>query len=230
MAKEIPAVKEAIENRELSITGAKKLVNVITPENKALWLEKAKSSSTRQLERDIAKEKPETKIKERVRPIAESLFELRCALSSNGEKLLTQALDLLSSKRKKAVHHGEAIEAILEEFVERHDPVKKAERALARKKTDELVARPTKKNGKRTAVSRPVAHIVTLAAQGQCVHVDYRGVRCSNRRWVQKHHHQEVSRGGLHTPENLTLLCSAHHRLVHRKKLPVQVPGSRVYF
>ncbi len=216
LAKEIPTVKAAIERNELSISNARKLVKVITPQNEKVWLETAKHSSTRELQVLIATERPEEKVIERVKPIAKSLFELRCSLSSNGEKLLTRALDLLSSKEKKSVSRGEALEAVLEDFIKRHDPVKKAERALSKKTTKLPVARRVVQEGKRTAIPAAVGHVVVHQAQGQCTYRDFRGARCSSRRWVDKHHVQEVRHGGLNTPENLTMFCSAHHRLVHK--------------
>ncbi len=216
LSKEIPTVKTAIERNELSISNARKLFKVITPQNEKAWLETAKHSSTRELQVLIATERPEEKVKESVKPIAESLFELRCSLSSNGEKLLTRALDLLSSKERKSLSRGEALEAVLEDFIKRHDPVKKAERALSRKEIKLPVARRVVQKGKRTAIPAAVGHVVVQQTQGQCTYRDFRGNRCSNRRWVDKHHVLEVSHGGTHTAENLTVLCSAHHRMVHK--------------
>ncbi len=218
LATKVPAPKEAIKKDEISITAAKKLTQVLKVENQVEWIEKAKNVSTRDLEIAIAKEKPQTLVRESVKPIAESLFELRCALSPKAEELLKRALDLLSSQKQRDVKPGEAIETILEAFVERNDPVKKAGRALNRKTPKLSVARPAIKDGKRTAIPRPVGHIVSLQTGAQCTHVGSDGMRCTERRWLARHHKQEVSLGGLHTSTNLTTLCSFHHRMLHRKQ------------
>jgi len=41
------------------------------------------------------------------------------------------------------------------------------------------------------------------------------GSRCNQSRWIEIHHRVPVSEGGENTLENLTTLCSAHHRLWH---------------
>ena len=45
-----------------------------------------------------------------------------------------------------------------------------------------------------------------------------RGERCENRRWIDVHHVRPRSLGGANTLENLVMLCSAHHRMVHERK------------
>jgi len=212
----IPAVKIAIKNDTLSVSSAKKLAKVITPENQDSWLELAKHSSVRELEQAIAKEKPETLIKEQVKPIAEALFELRCALSPQAEELLTRALDLLSTKHGRSLTRGEAIEKVLESFIERHDPVKQAERALVRPPSKSPVTLPINRRGNRTSVPKPMVHQVTRLTDSQCTFKDSSGKRCGSRRFLHLHHHREVARGGQHVVSNLTLLCSTHHRITHR--------------
>jgi hypothetical protein len=212
---EIPALKEAIDKVEINLSNAKKVSSVITPENQLEWLDKAKQCTTRELDYEIAKIKPEAVVKERVKPIAENAFELRCLLSFKGQKLLVRALDILSTKKKKALKPGEALESMLEEFIERHDPVKKAERAIARQTSQAPVTKPVREKGKRTAIPSLAKHLVTEATSDQCTVVDSQGLRCQNRRWLHRHHKIPVAQGGQHTVKNLTLLCSSHHRQVH---------------
>ncbi|MBI2605974.1 MAG: HNH endonuclease [Deltaproteobacteria bacterium] len=40
-------------------------------------------------------------------------------------------------------------------------------------------------------------------------------MRCEQKRWLQVHHIKPVSLGGGNTLENLTTLCSGHHRMRH---------------
>ena len=209
-AVEVPALKQAIADDKLSVSNAKKLTKVLTPENQSSWLEKGTTLSSRNLEREIAKEKPEEKVREKVKPLSESLFELRCTLSPKAVELLERTMDLLNKQNR-----GEVLENVLEEFVERHDPIKVAERAQKRK-AQAPVARPAYKNGKRTATPKAMANEALRIAGGQCTDVDQRGVRCTNRRYLQKHHPHLISRGGVHSQENLSVLCSQHHAMHHR--------------
>jgi hypothetical protein len=209
-AVEVPALKQAIADDKLSLTNAKKLAKVITPENQSMWMEKGTTLSSRNLEKEIAKEKPEEKVKEKVKPLSESLYELRCTLSPKAVELLERTMDLLKKQNR-----GEVLENVLEEFVERHDPIKIAERAQKRN-AQPSVARPAYKNGKRTPTPKAMANEALRQAGGQCTHVDRRGVRCPNRRYLQNHHPHHVSGGGAHSPQNLSVLCSPHHAMHHR--------------
>ena len=49
-AVEFPALKQALQQNEFSLSHAKKLTKVITAETESLWLERATTLSTRELE------------------------------------------------------------------------------------------------------------------------------------------------------------------------------------
>lgn len=216
-AKEVPALTEAIRDGKIHISHARKITSVITKENQHAWLEKAQELSVRALEREVAIANPKEAVRERIKPIAPKLYELRCSLSEQAEVLLKRAQDLLSQKKGHATDIAETLESLLKDFVERQDPVKKAERSEVRKSKSPVTGPvPAMKKGKRTAIPKPIQHPVMKEAQGQCMHVDSNGLRCPNRRWMHWHHKTPVARGGMHSLENLVLLCSSHHRLEHR--------------
>ena len=70
-SREVPELKEAVKSDEMSLSNARKLVSVITPQNKEIWLEKGKQLPQKALEREIAKSQPEPPVKERIRPVSE---------------------------------------------------------------------------------------------------------------------------------------------------------------
>jgi hypothetical protein len=45
---------------------------------------------------------------------------------------------------------------------------------------------------------------------------------CTNSRWLDIHHLELRSEGGVHSLENLTCLCSAHHRAAHRGEILIE--------
>jgi hypothetical protein len=47
----------------------------------------------------------------------------------------------------------------------------------------------------------------------RCTHVDARGRRCCETRYLELHHLQAFARNGAHLVSNLTLRCSAHNAL-----------------
>lgn len=57
-AVQVPALKEAIQQGNLSVCKARKIVPVLTTQNQAEWIEKAKTLPTRKLEKEIAKVAP----------------------------------------------------------------------------------------------------------------------------------------------------------------------------
>lgn len=53
---------------------------------------------------------------------------------------------------------------------------------------------------------------------------------CGNATWLDVHHIRHRSRGGDHSRDNLLLLCSTHHRLIHGGHLRVERGGDRPVF
>ena len=67
------------------------------------------------------------------------------------------------------------------------------------------------------ALPAPTRRFVWKRDGAQCSYVDLRtGRRCSSRHLLELDHIRERSRGGDHGPENLRLLCHAHHRWRHQ--------------
>ncbi|MGE0634585.1 MAG: HNH endonuclease [Pseudobdellovibrionaceae bacterium] len=67
----------------------------------------------------------------------------------------------------------------------------------------------------RRPLKAAVRHSVHLKYNSQCAHTDSNGKRCSQRRHLDVHHIKQVSQGGGDKLENLTLLCSGHHKMIH---------------
>ncbi len=67
------------------------------------------------------------------------------------------------------------------------------------------------------ALPAELEHAVYLRDQGQCAFEHLRYGRCESRVWLQVHHRVPVSRGGQNRLENLQTLCTAHHRMQHKK-------------
>ena len=74
-------------------------------------------------------------------------------------------------------------------------------------------------SGKLTASIR---HEVNQRDQGKCQAMMPNGRRCHSTFWVHHHHVQPKSLGGANTLENLTTLCSSHHRMIHQSPSPLE--------
>ena len=58
-------------------------------------------------------------------------------------------------------------------------------------------------------------HIIFSRDQGRCTFIHPEGRRCEQARWVEIHHLHPRHLGGSDEPENLTTLCSNHHKARH---------------
>jgi len=135
----------------------------------------------------------------------------------------------------------EMLEKLADYYIEREDPVKKAERALAKRAAaaesgpanserservesvrSELVRSKSRARsrksvpGERKPLTARELHTVNARDGRRCTFIDVNGNRCPNERWLHVHHVQSVARGGTNEPENLITLCSRHHQLVHQ--------------
>lgn len=124
-------------------------------------------------------------VKERLKPVAPTRTELRVGISVELEKKLRRLQDLLGGSLE------EVLEKAVGETLQRRDPIAKAERGFLRKQAP------------------AVKHVIHWR-DGQC---SFPG--CVSTRFLQVHHIRHRAHGGSDAPENLKLLCSAHHRAIH---------------
>ena len=129
---ECPALLEAMVSREITISKAHRLSSVIDEDNQVEWIELAKKSSKHRLEKMIATYDPRQAVPERVRFLNSTLLELHTPMHEKNFEVFTRARELASNELGRPVTIDEAIGYISQFFVEKKDPVKKAERALAR--------------------------------------------------------------------------------------------------
>jgi 5-methylcytosine-specific restriction endonuclease McrA len=206
---EVPELKAAVFQGELSVAAAKRIAAVITPENKTEWIEKAKELKQRELDQAISEVVPATKVTERVKAVAADIFEFRCPISKSLEAKLRRVKKVLAQKKQRNATMSETLDALADSFLEKHDPVRKAER-VAKKIIPQQVSKPV------GTIPARVRHEVNRRDGGQCTYVHPEFGRCRSRQWLDLHHVQPKSRGGLNETANLTTLCTAHHRMGHR--------------
>ena len=187
-SREIPELHSAVEAGH-SLWTVAKLVPHITDENKDKWLDKLQTISKMKLEEEISK------ISKRKKKDHVDKGETHSRIAGDLEN---EVLELL----KRA----------LEVFLEKADPVRKAERVLARKKVFSA-----EKTYGRNAFTAAQEHSVYLKTRGKCQGILPNGEKCGSTHFTEIHHIIEVALGGTNEPENLTTLCGAHHRILHRR-------------
>jgi HNH endonuclease len=216
-SEEVPQIKEAVVQGELTLSEARRIVPVITKENHAEWIGKAKALGQRELEREVTAVNPKAHPpKEKLRPVAKDLSELKVPVDAKTEENLAALKEILSQKLGKAATLTEVIAWAAEVTRTKFDPVKRAGRSrkISSRKS-QVMPTPGRK-----PVRASVKHPVVLRDDMRCTHVSEDGRRCEQKRWLQLHHQIEVRHGGRNTVENLRLLCFAHHALIHSEAGP----------
>lgn len=129
-------LNQALLNQELSVSKAARIVSVIDAENSAEWVEKAKTLTKRELEKQIATENPKARISDHFRHIDKDLLHMQAGISEECFRKFQRAQQLYLQKNPKAFKAkvDDILNWCLQELLERHDPVIKAERVLRKKR------------------------------------------------------------------------------------------------
>jgi len=188
-------------------------VPVVTAQNHERWIAEAKSLPQTQLEKRVAAENPKAHVKEKIRPVAKALSELKVAVDEETEENLGALKDILSQKLGRAANLQDVVAWAAKVTREKFDPEKKAERSRNRKNFSS--GNPAAPKPGRRPIPAAVRHEVTRRKGYRCWHTGPDGKRCEQRRWLHFHHIVEVATGGLNVADNLELRCSSHHRLAH---------------
>ena len=236
---EVPEVQNALAAKEISVSKARRLCAVINKSNQNEWITLAKKSTSKELDKAIRQKDPKALVYDSVRYLTENLLTLSATIDEETSLNLNRVKQLMMSHRSERVDYNEMLKELTELYLDRHDPVREAERAHAKAKVKiekdillkaeasyfsgehpqhQLVDRrvdAVNATHKRGAIKAELKHFVFKRDLGQCrFHAGAK--RCSSRIHLEIHHRVPVSEGGSDTAENLVLLCSAHHRWLHQ--------------
>ncbi len=212
-AREVPELKGLIARGAITLSNARKITPVLTAQNKSHWLEKAASMSNRQLDKEVAKARPQSAVHENARYVSENRVKLEVGLSEKDMLNLRRVQDLLSQAKGRPVTLEEVIAHMTTEHLKRHDPVQRAKRQIIKKGTQPVTLQKTPRQ--RVPIPANLLHQIRLRDQGRCTYTLKNGQRCNQSRWIEVHHKIPVSQGGENSLENLTTLCSGHHDWIH---------------
>lgn len=296
-AVQYPELLEALRTRQSSISKLRKICSMLGEDRKdALgWIKLACEETARTIERCVAMAKPQTAKTERATYKDGNVVNLSIDISQELFLELNLIQDYLCQRHQGHVTREKVLEFMKELALDKLDPVRKAERAQARKnrkkkpdesadhesaetavnktKTDSAAAigtpieletkqvdhEPQNQSDRIEPVDRvhdsvrnhepsgatchqvsvsPAAtknarkrdrifkaqtrHELNLRDKRQCSYINERGERCPNRRYLQTHHHIRIADGGSNELENLTTLCSGHHKLHHFEEARMQ--------
>ena len=207
----VPDLMEALETQTLTVSKAAKITSALdiqhVEETKQV-IEFASQHSTAETERWLREKKG-----------IDTLHMLKLDSATMGK--LKKARNLI----KRDLTLEETLGLVLDEYIQKHDPLEKAKRSLIRKsspgksslqkdETPKLKSEPSSRSTRRP-LPAAIKHIVIHRDQNRCTHQIRQGIRCENTKFLEIHHRRPVHAGGTNAPQNLEILCAAHHRLRH---------------
>ncbi len=219
----VPALAQAVVEGTLTVSRAKKIASVVTPENHEEWIQKAVALPTADLERAVVAKNPREAVADRLRPVSDGFSEFRCMVDRETEALLREAQNIVSRSEKSSADMNKSLKAALLPFVKKHRPGRQSESPKDKPKVCAAI-----RDRKRVAVPEHIDRAVQKRDEERCTFVHPQFGRCQERRWTEQHHIIPISEGGQHSVENLITLCSVHHRLQHKATGPGPVPRGAV--
>jgi len=155
----IPELKKEMIKGALPLTKAKRLISVLSEENtkeeNQNWVELAKILTQRQLEKEIAKVKPKTSTPDRVSYVTDERMKLELGVSEKLLIKLRRVQDLVSQSTKKSASLEDCLEIMVNEYLNRKDPLIIAKRAVARKRSPKNSNQIQTENRKSTGNPKP---------------------------------------------------------------------------
>lgn len=245
-SREVPELQKAIEQGQLSVPKACKIVSVLTSENQDIWIEKAKTVPQARLEKEVAAISLAAggRMIEKTKPVAANKIKMEIIVDEETMELLKRAQNLEAQSQRISPNLAETLKKVLVVYLEKKDPLRKAEREQRRREkkvsaTGE-VSTPTMSSPintvesskvdmshdelgarpsrpARRAIPASVKHAVQLRDQGRCQARQGSGEICSSQRYLDLHHLVQVSQGGKDEVSNLITLCRSCHQLWHRR-------------
>ena len=192
-SRQVPKLKEAVTEGKISVSQAKRIVSVVEPSNAEMWIENAATHRQRDLERLVAKELPAPMPVSRVRPVGGDYSEMTLTIPETLRKKIQRLQEVRSCSLL------EAITFAVTDTLKRHDPVKKAQRQIAK-----ALAKEGRRNVSMGSVSNAERNVGNDRA-GKL------GSRQLSSRTVQGEQSNGVARPGRqHTP------AAEVHKVMHR--------------
>ena len=249
LIREIPAVEAKIEAGEISLSVASdvqsffyaeaKMERPYSVNAKIELIDACINKSRREVEKEFCRRNPSREKRECVQVISPERVRLTFLISEELNKKVNRLRDLHSASDSNM-----SLEALLERLVElgldKHDPIRKANRAAARSAKAASDPSPTKATSDQLAnaanpfppaevttpgryVKAADEHELALKSDGlRCAFICAKtGQRCGSTKFLEIDHKTPHSYGGSNNIENLQYLCSTHnkYRWEHRSVL-----------
>lgn len=246
---DLPELTEALDVGELAFSAIRELTRVAIPRTEAAWREHGRGKNLRQIEQAVSGRRPGDLPTDPPRPeiVMRTLrFEVRPETFAR----LRQVQQMLEAEAGERLDDDALIAAMCESVLQPRDgaatqaqhqivtiececcgqgwrqgggvrvAIDKA--AVARAECDAQRIDPKTLRATQDVTPR-VRRFVWRRDGGRCCVPG-----CRSSRYLELHHIRRPAEGGSHGPGNLTLLCDAHHRLLHDGLLTISGTAPRL--
>lgn len=223
-SQKVPEFKAAVSQGQISFSSAACIAKSVIKENQEQWIEKAKTSSVRKLQRELVTIDPKALPRTKITPRSAEIYELKGGVKTETLELFKRVQDILSQNIRHSASFDETIAELSKHFLKKKDPTAKTGRAVRKPPTavSQITPRcvptqapPTSEVKGRIPIPASLRNHIYRQFKGQCAAKMPDGSRCLSRRFLQIHHKIPVAAGGTNALNNLMLLCSGHHREEH---------------
>jgi 5-methylcytosine-specific restriction endonuclease McrA len=142
--------------------------------------------------------------------------QVNCVIDDEVMQLITRCKELLSGKYPTGMDYNTLILELAKSWLEKHDPIIRAERREKRKSNRRRVKQDAGEPSR--YISPATRDKVYTRDKGRCTFVGSNGKRC-NATWDLEIHHDGTpfAHGGDHSIKNLRLLCAPHNKFEAEK-------------
>ena len=224
-------VRDKLRSGDISLTTLSMVSREMLKKDKPELLEEISGKSKKEVEKIVLKHKPASnKTKESIKTIkvkkevnqgfknhhrqnvnsedTENRLKLSFSVLEETQGLIDEAKQILSGKFPKGAKLEDLFVAGLNALVKEHRAKTKS---LGTKKS-----RGSKKGSRH--IPAKVRKAVLERDKYQCSYIGENGKACCSKWNIEVDHVTPFSEGGEHTPQNLRVLCGAHHQYVTEKK------------
>ena len=242
--RDLPEIEGLLLAGKLNLCTIALAHNELRSDKKHEVLEQISGASKKEAEMILAKDKPNKKVKDSIKPIGKKLesastelplitqestvpgngktsndikkvekepVKLRHHVKFSASEEFVEKLDevksLLSTKYPAGISLEEVFSECMEEYLDKHSPVRKQARRAKRK------LKAVKANKHTRHIPAKIRDQVFIRDNHQCTYTSTDGTRCCSKHNLHVDHIKPFALGGSNEPENLRLLCAKHNRL-----------------
>lgn len=143
----------------------------------------------------------------------ERVFRLQFGIDAETMAKFSRVQSIAATRRRRHVDLSELFGILCDVYLDRHDPVRRAQRKGKKRNAGRSTAAPTTPARKRR-VPQTVRDEVFRRDGGRCTFVDKNGERCEATINLEVDHIRPFALGGSHEVSNLRLMCPAHNHLL----------------